>query len=728
MHRPFDKWLVIGLGVVVALLLVDAVVGYENTRQLHTDAAAVAHTYEVLGALDELLSTMKDAETGQRGYLITKDEGYLKPYHNALAVVHVQLDQLKALTHDNEYIQEHIPRLSELIEDKLDELARTISLRDDQGFEPAKKEVLTHLGQNRMEGIRNYISEMKVHERGLLVERKEANNRAYVTTLVSGALTSLLALLGVGGFIVILNRHLTARLKAAAVLREQREWLRTTLTSIGDGVIATDTFGRVTFLNAVAQRLTGWTEQEAKGEPLAFVFRIVNEETRAPVDNPALRALREGTVVGLANHTLLIARTGVEQPIDDSAAPIRDEQGQITGVVLVFRDVTERRRAELALREADRRKNEFLATLAHELRNPLAPIANAVELLRRANDNPAVREQARSLMERQVGVLIRLVDDLLDVSRIAQGKIQLRRERIALASAVQSAVETARPHIEASQHQLTVKLPPDPVVVDGDPTRLAEVIANLLTNAAKYTEPGGRIALTVERQGTEAVVSVRDTGIGIAAEHLPHLFKMFSQVSPVLERSQGGLGIGLSLVRGLVELHGGTVEARSEGLGRGSEFIVRLPLAQDEGERTKDEGNGAVGPSSPVPRPARKVLVVDDNRDAADTLVMILRMMGHEIATAYDGEEAVQTAAEFRPDVIFLDIGLPRMNGYEVARHIRAQPWGREIALIALSGWGQEEDKRRALEAGIDQHLTKPVEATILANLLARLDPQPQGR
>jgi PAS domain S-box-containing protein len=382
-------------------------------------------------------------------------------------------------------------------------------------------------------------------------------------------------------------------------------------------------------------------------------------------------------------------------------------------------DLIERLRFEQALKEADRRKDEFLATLAHELRNPLAPTRNAVEILRRSGEDAAATEQAQRVLGRQLEQLVRLVDDLLDVSRISRGKVQLRRERVELKAVVHSALEAVQPLIQAQAHELTVTLPPEAVYLDADCTRLAQVIANLLNNAAKYTEKGGRIWLSAGRRGNEAVVSVQDTGIGIAAEHQPRLFEMFSQAVPALERSQGGLGIGLSLVRGLVELHGGSVEARSGGIGTGSEFLVRLPAVEAPGRATGEPGDQG-GPSRAGPK--RRILVVDDNRDTADSLAMMLSLAGHETRTAYDGLEAVQAAAAFRPVVVLLDIGLPRMNGYEAARHIRQQPWGKGMVLIALTGWGQEEDRRRALEAGFDQHVTKPVMAAALEELLARMD------
>jgi signal transduction histidine kinase/ActR/RegA family two-component response regulator len=378
----------------------------------------------------------------------------------------------------------------------------------------------------------------------------------------------------------------------------------------------------------------------------------------------------------------------------------------------------ERVRLIQQLRDSDRRKDEFLAVLAHELRNPLAPIRNSLQLLRMGNGNGEIIEQARSVMERQLEHMVHLIDDLLDVSRITRGKIQLRKERVELAAAVQSALEAARPLIEASNHELTVRLPPEPTYLDADPTRLAQVFSNLLTNAAKYTERAGRIWLTVERQSGDAVVSVRDTGIGIAAEYLPRVFQMFSQVAPALERSQGGLGIGLSLVKGLVEMHGGTVEAHSDGPGKGSQFVVRLPVVDLLTHRSIDPERDAAASARCSPS---RILVVDDNRDSVDSLATVLQLQGHDIQTARDGVEAVQAAAAFRPNLVLLDIGLPKMNGYEAAQRIRQHDWGKTMVLIAMTGWGQDEDKRRALQAGFDHHMTKPVDPVALEKLMAVL-------
>jgi signal transduction histidine kinase/CheY-like chemotaxis protein len=450
-------------------------------------------------------------------------------------------------------------------------------------------------------------------------------------------------------------------------------------------------------------------------------FREYRGDTPIPPDElPVQRAARGELVNGA--EVKFVFDDGRVRHIYGNAVPLRNPDGNVRGCVAAFADVTALKQAEGALKEADRRKDEFLATLAHELRNPLAPIRNAVELLRRAGANADLIGQSGRILERQVAQMARLVDDLLDISRITRGKIQLRKERVELAAVVQGAVEECRPLIESHAHELTVTLPPGPVQLDADPTRLGQVLANLLANAAKYTDRGGRIWLTAERQGGEVAVAVRDTGIGIATEHLPRLFEMFSQAAPALERSQGGLGIGLALVRGLVGLHGGTVEARSGGTGMGSEFTVRLPLV----DRPVPPPPEPVEAEQSRSGPKHRILVVDDNRDAADSLALMLRTAGHETGTAYDGLEAVQAAAAFRPDVVLLDIGLPKMNGFEAARHIRGQPWGKGVALLALTGWGQEDDRRRALEAGFDHHLTKPVDPLALEKLLALLTPVPQ--
>lgn len=397
--------------------------------------------------------------------------------------------------------------------------------------------------------------------------------------------------------------------------------------------------------------------------------------------------------------------------------PLRDAGGRLLHWFGTNTDISEIKGMEDALRDADRRKDEFLATLAHELRNPLAPIRNSLQILKMPRVDAATVRQAQDMMERQVQALVRLVDDLLDVARVMRGKIELRKERVELASVVARAVETAQSLIEAQHHQLDLCIPSESLLLDADPVRLAQVISNLLTNAAKYTESNGQISLSAVQCGEHVLLRVCDNGIGIARDMLPHVFDLFVQADHAFTKSQGGLGIGLTLVKTLTELHGGTVEAHSEGLGKGSEFRLRLPLAIDAGtahESTLDLHGD-------TPSSGYRLLVVDDNRDAAVSLATLLRLKGHEVRVAHDGPSALVTACAFRPRMVFLDIGMPQMDGYEVARRMRQQSGAEPIVLAALTGWGQEEDRRRTLAAGFDHHLVKPPELHVIESLLENL-------
>ena len=410
----------------------------------------------------------------------------------------------------------------------------------------------------------------------------------------------------------------------------------------------------------------------------------------------------------LGNVTLLERPTRVTTLLSAAQTAIRarSRQYQIRG------HLVERLKNEQALRSADRRKDEFLATLGHELRNPLAPISNSLEIMKLAGafDNPQT-ERAGEVMERQIHHLNRLVDDLLEVSRITRGVIEVRKEPLDLTSIVTAAIETSRPVLDNLRHELSVDLEDEPMCVGGDPVRLTQVFANLLNNAAKYTNHGGRISISTRREDGEAVISVKDNGIGIAPNALSQVFDMFMQVDRSTRRSQGGLGIGLTLVKSLVTMHGGTVEARSEGPGLGSEFIVRLPVlvaasaAHEQSRRVK-------------PLPSRRILIVDDSRDGGESMAMLLRVLGAEVALAHSGRHALECVESFKPDVVLLDIGMPGMDGYEVARRIRANPANRDLSLIALTGWGQDEDRRRSVAAGFNHHLVKPADIEQLRQLL----------
>jgi PAS domain S-box-containing protein len=977
---------VIGFLLTLAVLAAGGLSGYMNVRRMADNDRMVAHTHEVIGSLESLLSIIKDAETGQRGYLLTEDEKYLAPYDDALNRVQDKVVHLRGLSADNLDQQARLAVLRQKIDLKVDELRQTVALMRRGDRPAALKIVRSDIGRIFMDDVRQDIAVMQQAEENLLLQRADESEGSYRTAALSILFTATIGIVLVGAVFSLSQRNLIRKQRAAAVLAEQKERLRTTLASIGDAVVTTDAEGCITNMNAVAEALTGWKNDEALGLRLEDVFRIVNEESRQTVANPAKTVLKEGAVVGLANHTVLIAKNGTERPIDDSAAPIRCKDGEVVGCVLVFRDVTERRRRELAdrkhheifqlvhqigkighwewnsvtddnnwspeiealyglppggfeggyagwakmlhpddlpkaeaavrrametgdyftefrviwpdgsihwletrahvfkdghgkperimgvnmdvterkqaeekrreseqrlrfvmdsmpqkiftakpngevdyfnpvwteftglsfgqirdwgwtqfihpgdlpenirvwqrsidtgepfqfehrfrradgeyrwhisrakalkdaegkvllwigsntdiheqkqtadqlrkltadLSEADHRKDEFLATLAHELRNPLAPIRNGLEIMRLSSGSdtavdPAL-EEARTMIERQLGQMVHLVDDLLDVSRISRGKLELRKVRSELAAILNSAVETSRPLIDSGGHEITVSLTPEPIFVDADETRLTQVFANLLNNAAKYSDPGGRIWLTAERQGSDVVVSVKDAGIGIPPDMLPKIFEMFTQVDHSLERSRGGLGIGLTLVKRLVESHGGSVEAHSDGQDKGSEFIVRLPVELSMIHEIKPppvEGR----PTCAAGR--CRILVADDNEDSATTLAIMLEIMGNEVRTAKDGLQAVNLAAAFHPDVIFLDIGMPKLNGYEACRRIREQPWATKAVLVALTGWGQEEDRRRSEEAGFNHHIVKPIMPAVIEKLLAEMSMTP---
>ena len=1145
--KRFETGALVGAGLVIAILVASATVTNRDIKRLYDDTALVAHTQEVFNSLDRVMSLVKDGETGQRGYLITGETRYLEPYESAIVLLPPEINRLATLTADNPDHQAAMPKLRELVESRIEKLKEVKELREEQGFEAARQVPVMDRGKELMDALRAHIAQMADYEHSLMAERSQQSTRSFQRALTTSLVSLAVALASVAAFIALVNRNLRNKTQAAALLHHEREKFEVTLSSIGDGVIATDTEGRVSFLNQVAESLTGWKPAEALNQPLEEVFDIVNETTRLKVENPAIRALEVGKIVGLANHTSLIHRNGSERAIADSAAPIRGLDGELLGAVLVFRDVdeertferalvasearktailntaldciitcdhegrvvefnpaaertfgyrrdeilghelaelivppkfrdqhrqgmlrhlesgesnilnqrlelpgmradgsefpaelaitripgagpamftaylrdiTERKQAEktlaqrmnllaltaevskslaigetssemlqgcaealvkhldaalariwlfnaeanaLELRasaglftqidsphpviplgklkvgmiaetraphltnsvigdpqivdqlwasqnglvsfagypliieeqlvgvmavfarhalmedtiqimesvgrevavaidrqrairavqeaeeqfrllaetipqlawmtgpdgtiewynqrwydytgktpeemlgwgwqsvhdpnelprvmtrfqaaistgepwedtfplrrfdgvfrwhlsrahplrdtngeivhwfgtntditeerelaenlravaaelsEANRRKNEFLATLAHELRNPLAPIRTGLELMKLAANDPTIVAEARGMMERQALQMVRLIDDLLDVSRITQGKLQLRKSRVELAEVVRNSVEASRPLISEAGHELTIDVPQEPISLYADPSRLAQVISNLLNNAAKYTPHGGRIWLNVRRERNEVAIRVKDTGMGIPAEMQKRVFEMFAQIDRPLERGNTGLGIGLTLVKRIVEMHDGTIEIHSAGEHQGSEFTVRLPLFEEaESAATNDSGLA----SAAAALPPSKIIVVDDNRDAAETLRAVLSIMGHEIRVVHDGVEAVEAAELFQPDLVVMDLGMPRLNGFEAAKRIRQQPWGNEMVLIALTGWGQTDDRERSKAAGFDYHLTKAADPTALEQLLGTI-------
>lgn len=398
------------------------------------------------------------------------------------------------------------------------------------------------------------------------------------------------------------------------------------------------------------------------------------------------------------------------------ANPLRDEHGRLCGAVNMLVDISERKAAEEVLRTVNRSKDEFLATLSHELRNPLAPMRNAVQILNAKVPQSAETSSALAVLERQLAQMTRLMDDLMDLSRVTRDKLELQRRKVKLSDVVHCALETSQPLIEAGGHRFTLQMPGEQIMLEADATRLSQVLSNLLNNAAKFTPRGGHITLHVQREDDQAVLRVRDTGIGIPDDALPLIFEMFAQADRTLERSHSGLGVGLTLVRRLVELHGGTVEVHSEGRNLGAEFVVRLPALPRAASRQR--GTAATHDIK-APASTLKILVVDDNVDSALTLAALLSMYGHEVCTAHDGLNALEEMSRFKPDVAILDIGMPKMNGYSVAKHIRSRSEESQPLLIAVTGWGQDEDRRRSRAAGFDHHLVKPVDPAALSALLS---------
>lgn len=851
--RPrLDRGVIVGIGLLAVMMVGIAVTSYLNTQRLAKGAAQLARSRELIDAITNVQLDTVRLQADLRVYLVTGFEDWLAPYRLSKTRLREDAKQLAILTDGD---AEHSPRVKRVLEEIETGIAgfdSVVEIRGGAGGHDAVVQLSRERGpRSFVDPLLQTLAEIQQTERGRLAIREVAASEAFQRTVIYDVIAALLGLTAVVMFVWILGKSTRSRIRDSERLADQRELLSATLSSIGDAVIATDVEGRVVFLNPVAEELTGWAAAEASGVPLERVFHIVNETTRRIVENPATRSLQEGTIVGLANHTILIAKGGREFPIDDSAAPIRSN-GKVTGAVLVFRDITQKKLADELLRrseerrqlaldgaelgawhfdpvnkelrtderfrqisgcntidlnyemviaaihpddqlrvreavtaairrddpvpydieyrvcqpngalrwahskgratfgeadgrlvsfdgtiaditanklvaelerlraeelsQADRKKDDFIALLAHELRNPLAPIRNGLQVIKMAED-PAAIENARNMMERQLSHMVRLIDDLLDISRISRNKMELRQARVNLSEVISCAVESARPAIDDAGHELTITLPPQPVFLDADLTRLAQVFSNLLTNSAKYTHRGGHIGLSAECATSNVIVTIRDNGIGIPEHSLPTIFNMFSQVDRSIERATGGLGIGLALVKGLVEMHGGRVSAESAGEGQGSTFTVILPTLDHASVQSE-----LPDVSPPKSGHVRKILVVDDNIDGANSLALMLKLMGNVLDKAHDGIAAVERAEQFRPDIILMDVGMPRLNGIEATQRIRQTDWGKDILIVALTGWGQESDKQRTKEAGCNGHLVKPVKMEQLLQVLNDLE------
>jgi PAS domain S-box-containing protein len=486
------------------------------------------------------------------------------------------------------------------------------------------------------------------------------------------------------------------------------------LEEVGQAIIVTDTEGVIIYWNRAAEDLYGWSRAEALGRS---VLETTPAEGTAVEARDILEHMRAGH--SWSGEFEVRRKDGSRRQALVTNTPMLDEEGRLTAIIGISVDISELKRIQQALKDADRRKDEFLATLAHELRNPLAAIRMALGVLGLSGNDPARVGGMTAIIDRQSAQLVRLIDDLLDVSRITRGKVELRKEPVHVAQVLEGAADSMAPECQRKGVRLTTRLPAEPLVIEADALRFGQVMSNLLNNACKFTDRGGEVVVAAERDGDEAVIRVRDTGAGIPRGDLERVFEMFAQVEGPHGRGGGGLGIGLSLARSLVAMHGGSIHARSDGPGQGSEFIVRVPLA---GELTPSEAVRTGGDDPAAHRVTGLVLAVDDNRDALEAVAMSLRLAGYTVETAAGGEEAVRKAQALRPRVVLLDIGLPGIDGYEIARRIRCEPWGRDARLVAMTGWGQDKDKQRARDAGFDAHLTKPVDLGELVRVLTDRD------
>lgn len=492
------------------------------------------------------------------------------------------------------------------------------------------------------------------------------------------------------------------------------------LEKLPAGAYTCDPNGLITYYNQHAVQL--WGRSPSLNDPadrFCGSFKLYALDGSPISHDQCWMALALKNCLEYNGHEIIIERPdGQRRTTLAYANPISDETGRLIGAVNVLVDISDRKRAEDALKEADRSKNEFLATLAHELRNPLAPIRAAVKILQLKSKPTRESQSALDVIDRQTRQMTRLIDDLLDIARITSNKLELRKARIELRDVLNAAIETSQPLIEQRGHEFIVAGPNEAIYLDGDMVRLAQVVSNLLNNAAKYTDRGGRIWLTAETKDGNAVVTVRDTGMGITPEVLPRIFEMFTQADRAITGSPGGLGIGLTLVRRLVQMHGGTITVRSDGPGKGSEFIIGLPMFDQQLPTEVKSIPRSHDALADKPAPVR-ILVVDDNHDSADSLGLLLELVGNEVRVVHDGQIAVDVANEFQPRVVLLDIGLPTLNGYEVAQRIREQPWGKQAIMIAVTGWGEAVDRQRSKEAGFDHHLVKPVDLDALTAMLA---------
>ena len=681
---------------------------------------------QVIRQLEQLLSTIKDAETGERGFIITGDERYLEPYNAASDRLSHELETIKGMPRID-ITQKDVAGVEQLVQAKMADLHSTIELRRSEGFEAAAAATETGRGRKIMDDLRADIARIQTKKTAALEADVKASDEA---TRVRTFLFIISGLLNIGVLLWAYRRIAEAirerdvalydSQKRGSELQMQKDLLSVTLGSIGDCVMVTDETGRITFMNPVAEEVTGWTFGEARDRPVGEVFHILNEQTRVPVENPVQKVIAQGVIVGLANHTLLIKRDGGEVPIDDSGAPIRDADGKIRGVVLVFRDFSEHRQNERELREAkhaaetaNKAKDQFLAMLSHELRTPLTPVLATLNLWEASEDVPKSMHGDVQMLRRSIELEARIIDDLLDLTRIARGILSFSPEETDVHALLEFLVGLSRSEIDAKQLYATLNLNAAKHHVYTDAARLQQVIWNILRNAIKFTQTGGITISTSNDADGRIDVSVRDTGIGMTQETIDRLFVPFEQADRSQAKRYGGLGLGMAISRALVELLDGTLTAVSAGVDRGSIFTVSFPTIEAA------TPSGEPQPVSKVEHGKVKILLIEDHVETAKALVKLLKNRGFKIESVGTVAAGLEAAESRSYDLLICDLGLPDATGFDFVEKVRAK--NDRTPAIALTGFGMQQDIERAESAGFDAHLTKPVNLQKLEATIWRL-------
>jgi len=694
--------------VMLGILIAGAILTFISGQWVMTANTRIIRTQGINEDLARTLSALQDTETGQRGFLLTGIESYLEPYNKGRVELQDYLRKLQGETDAGELDQTQVAELQKLAQLKLTELRQSLDARQQKGLDAALEVVRAGHGKETMDQIRSVIGGLVTGQKkkleGLFAESK---NATILRTLVFAIVAAVEILFCMWSYRRIVKEMERAQ-AAATETRRQKDLLSVTLMSIGDAVMVADLETRITFMNSVAETLTGWSFAEANGRRAAEVFRIVNESSRQIVESPIEKVFRLGMVVGLANHTVLIRKDGTEVPIDDSGAPIRDEDGKIYGAVLVFRDFSEHKAAEQSLmaakaeaESASREKDQFLATLSHELRTPLAPVIATLQMWEVSDEIPAALKPDITMIRRNVDLEARLIDDLLDLTRIAKGKLSLNREIVDFHELVNSVIDIVRPETEAKAIRLTTRLLAVEHFVNGDSARMQQVMWNVFKNAVKFTGNGGTIQIeTSNLEKGHLTLRVKDSGIGMTPEALARVFTPFEQGDDETTRRYGGLGLGLSIAKALAEANGGRIAAESEGPDRGSTLTISFPTENPPAAKSETI------PETGLAARSLRILLVEDHADTARAMERVLTSLGHRIQTASSVQSAMTLAGRDTFDLLVSDIGLPDGTGLELVKQVRVlQP----IPAIALTGFGMEEDIERCREAGFAAHLTKPI-------------------